>query len=89
VNSRGVSADRLFEGSLGKRHWKGQTAIMKNGTVKKKKLALQWKEDKGFNVAVRLQSAGESRPVQSPTNVLVLSEAKASFARILNVAAAA
>jgi hypothetical protein len=89
VNPRGVSADRLFEGSLGKLHWKRQTAIMKTGSVKKKKLALQWKEDKRFNIAVRLQSAGESRAVQSPTNVLVLSEAKASFARVLSVAAAA
>ena len=62
---------------------------MKTGTVKKKKLALQWKDEKGFDVAVRLHSAAESRAAQSPTNVLVLSETKASFARVLSVAAAA
>ena len=60
---------------------------MKTGTLKKKKLALQWKEEKGFDVAVRLHSAKTTSASQSPTNVLVLSEKKA--ARVLSFAAAA
>lgn len=70
---------------MGQSDKKGQRNDMKAGT--KKKLALQWKEDKGFAVAVRMQSSRENN--QNPTNVLVLSEKKASFARVLSVAAAA
>lgn len=58
---------------------------MKTGKIKK--LALQWKEEKGFDVAVRLQCAKITSASQSPTNVLVLSEKKAS--RVLSFAAAA
>jgi hypothetical protein len=61
---------------------------MKTGPAKLKKLALQWKEDKGFAVAVRMQPTGENRAPAS-TKILVLSETKASFARVLSVAAAA
>jgi hypothetical protein len=58
-------------------------------TGKTKKLALEWKKDERFNVAVLLRSSRKSRPVPSPTNVLVLSEAEQSFVRILTVAEAA
>jgi hypothetical protein len=62
---------------------------MKTGPAKKKKVALQWKEDKGFSVAVRMQPAGVTRLAESSSNVLVLSENETSFTRILSVAAAA
>ena len=62
---------------------------MKTGPAKKKKLSLQWKEDKRFAVAVRMQPAGVTRLQQNSANVLVLSENETSFTRILSVAAAA
>ncbi len=58
---------------------------MKNETLKKTKLALQWHEDEGFPVAVRIQSARQDRRAQSPKNVLVLSANHTSFARVLSV----